>query len=44
MVWGLFVFGQRFGGGFLRVLPTGRAGVVNCALGAKFASYLDVAE
>jgi hypothetical protein len=44
VVWGLFVFGPRFGGGFLRVLPSGRAGVVNCALGAKFASYLEVEE
>ncbi len=42
VVWGLFVFGQAFGGGMLRVLPSGRADVVNVARGARFASYLDV--
>jgi hypothetical protein len=35
VVWGLFVFGKHFGGGWLRVSPSGRDDVVNCARGAR---------
>ncbi|MCB1054969.1 MAG: hypothetical protein KDD11_05585 [Acidobacteria bacterium] len=34
VVWGFFQFGQRYGGGFLRMLPHGGYGVVNAARGA----------
>jgi len=43
-VWGMFIFGNRFGGGFLRVLPAGRAGVINTLRGARPSLVLEVAE
>lgn len=35
LVWGFFVFGRRYGGGFLRMLPRGGTGVINSARGAE---------
>jgi hypothetical protein len=44
VVWGIFIFGSHYGGGFLRVLPAGRAGVLNTLRGAKPSVLLEVAE
>ena len=45
MVWGLFTFGDRFGGAFLRMAPAGRAdGRVNGAQGAEVGVVLEVEE
>lgn len=35
VVWGLFAFGEIYGGGFLRMMPSGRGGVINAARGAS---------
>ncbi len=43
-VWGMFIFGNRFGGGFLRVLPAGMAGVLNTLRGARPSIIMEVAE
>lgn len=42
LVWGLFAFGGRYGGGFLRLMPTGGPGVINHALGASEAILFEV--
>ncbi|MCB1054968.1 MAG: hypothetical protein KDD11_05580 [Acidobacteria bacterium] len=42
VVWGHFVFGERYGGSFLRMVPNGKAGVVNSARGAREAMLLEV--
>jgi hypothetical protein len=42
VVWGTFGFGSRYGGGFLRIQPRGRAGVINSAQGAIQAMYLEI--
>jgi hypothetical protein len=43
MVWGLFTFGNRFGGAFLRLAPAGRAdGRVNGSQGAEVGAVLEV--
>lgn len=34
VVWGLFACGDTYGGGFLRMVPHGQAGVINAAQGA----------
>jgi hypothetical protein len=34
VVWGIFVCGDTYGGGFLRMVPQGQAGVINAAQGA----------
>ncbi len=34
VIWGHFVFGDRYAGSFLRMMPQGRAGVVNSSQGA----------
>ena len=34
VVWGLYTYGHRFGGGFLRMLPLDTASVINSARGA----------
>lgn len=34
VVWGLFVFGDHYGGGFTRLIPRGASGVINAARGA----------
>lgn len=44
VVWGLFAFGERYGGGFLRMLPQGRSGVVNASRGADDGAFLVVEE
>lgn len=44
VVWGIFAFGERYGGGFLRVLPRGRSGIVNASRGADDGLFLVVDE
>jgi hypothetical protein len=45
LVWGLFVFGRRFGGVFLRMDPMGRAGgVVNTRRGSEVGTALEIVE
>ena len=34
VIWGLFVFGDHYGGGFTRLIPRGVTGVINAARGA----------
>ncbi|MDX1999257.1 MAG: hypothetical protein SF066_16185 [Thermoanaerobaculia bacterium] len=34
-IWGIFVFGSRYGGGFLRMMPRGRNLPINAAKGAQ---------
>ena len=44
-VWGLFVFGSRYAGGFVRIMPeTGTTGVINTKLGAEESIILEVRE
>jgi hypothetical protein len=44
-VWGLFVFGSRYAGGFMRVLPEKNAqGVINTHRGAEKTVILEVEE
>jgi uncharacterized circularly permuted ATP-grasp superfamily protein len=42
LVWGVFVFGRKPGGCFLRMLPKGGPGVVNAARGASEGVVLEV--
>ncbi len=42
LVWGLFAYGDTYGGTFLRMLPGGGHGVINAAQGASPAITLDV--
>ncbi len=44
VVWGLFAFGDRYGGGFLRMMPQGGSGVVNASRGADDGAFLVVEE
>lgn len=44
VIWGLFVFGDVYGGCFLRMMPQGRAGVINRALGASQGMLFEVDE
>ena len=45
MVWGLFVFGEHFGGALLRMMPhTGTGGVVNAERGALCGVALEVED
>ncbi|HVR96040.1 MAG TPA: hypothetical protein VMW27_05465 [Thermoanaerobaculia bacterium] len=44
VIWGLFCFGDRYSGGFTRVLPYGRRGVINSAQGAQEGLVLTVPE
>jgi hypothetical protein len=44
VVWGIFSFGDRYGGGFLRVLPQGGSGIVNASRGADDGIFLVVDE
>ncbi|HEX2092412.1 MAG TPA: hypothetical protein VHG28_08420 [Longimicrobiaceae bacterium] len=45
LVWGLFAFGNHFGGAFLRLQPTaGSAGVVNTRQGAEVSVLLELEE
>lgn len=43
LVWGFFVFGDRYGGGFLRVRRRGPVGAINSAQGAEEAILFEVA-
>lgn len=43
-VWGLFQFGQGFGGGFLRIQRDTRTGVLNSVHGSTAALFLEVEE
>ncbi len=44
-VWGFFVFGNRYGGGYLRVMPRGNdSGVINSAQGAAVSTIIEVEE
>lgn len=44
-VWGLFVFGNQYVDGFLRVMPRkGKDGVVNCKQGATVTKIIEVDE
>lgn len=42
LVWGLFTFGDTFGGVFLRLQPSERGGIVNTAVGAEVGLLLEV--
>lgn len=42
VVWGIFVFGRRYGGGFLRALPRGRHQPINSSRGATEAVFFEV--
>jgi hypothetical protein len=42
LVWGLFAFGDTFGGAFLRLQPCDRGGVVNTAGGAEVGLLLEI--
>jgi hypothetical protein len=42
VIWGLYIIGERYGGGFLRVQPAGRAGVINSARGALCTCIIEV--
>jgi hypothetical protein len=45
LVWGLFVFGEYYGGAFLRMQPAGRGtGVVNALQGAEVAGMLHLVD
>ncbi|HEX8904261.1 MAG TPA: hypothetical protein VF771_05425 [Longimicrobiaceae bacterium] len=45
MVWGLFTFGSRFGGAFLRLAPAGNnAGRINGSQGAEVGAILEVLD
>lgn len=44
VVWGLFVFGEHYGGGFTRLTPRGSTGVINAAQGATEGVLLEVLE
>lgn len=42
VVWGLFAFGDSYGGGFLRMMPTGGGSVINSARGATEGLILEI--
>lgn len=44
VVWGLFVCGEAYGGGFLRMVPRGQAGVINAAQGATEGILFEVGD
>ncbi len=46
VVWGIFVFGSNYGGGFLRMKPHGgdRSGVINVSQGAEMTPIFEVDE
>jgi hypothetical protein len=44
VVWGLYIIGERYGGGFLRVQPAGLAGVINSARGALCTPIIEVGD
>ncbi len=42
LIWGLFTFGDTFGGAFLRLQPSERGGLVNTAVGAEVGLLLEI--
>jgi hypothetical protein len=44
LVWGLFTFGDRYGGNFVRLMVRGGHGVINAAQGACVGAVLEVDE
>ena len=44
VIWGLYIIGERYGGGFLRVQPAGQAGVINSSRGALCTCIIEVDE
>ncbi len=42
VVWGTFCFGASYGGGFLRMIPSGKAGIINSARGATEGLFFEV--
>jgi hypothetical protein len=42
LIWGLFAFGEIFGGVFLRLQPCANGGVVNTAGGAEVGLLLEI--
>jgi hypothetical protein len=44
VVWGLFVFGEHYGGGFTRMTPRDSTGVINAARGATEGALLEVLD
>ena len=46
VVWGLFVFGQEYAGGFLRIIPKTEniKGIINTARGAYETVFFEVDE
>lgn len=44
VVWGVFAFGNRLGGSFLRMSPNSGSGVISAKLGAREGLYFEVGE
>jgi hypothetical protein len=44
LVWGLFTFGEQYGGCFVRLMAQGGPGVINATRGACVGAVLEVAE
>ncbi|MFW6012136.1 MAG: hypothetical protein ACOC92_00330 [bacterium] len=44
VVWGCFVFGSTYAGGFLRMMDRSRRGVINAARGATESIYFEVGD
>jgi hypothetical protein len=44
MIWGIFVFGSQYGGGFLRVMPRWKIEPINAAKGAEEGILFEVEE
>lgn len=42
VIWGFFVFGEDYGGGFLRMMPQGAGEVINAARGASEGVFWEV--
>jgi hypothetical protein len=42
VVWGTFAFGSHYGGGFLRMVPTGKGSIINSARGASEGLILEI--
>jgi len=44
VIWGLFVFGETYGGAFLRMMPRGAGRAINSAQGASVGAVFEVDE
>ncbi len=44
VVWGLFVFGEQYGGGFTRLTPRDSTGIINAARGATEGIFFEVLD